>query len=110
MDGDDTLYLRLSLMTPRPAMRERVIELHRELVDWLRGQDGFVHGYLLVDGDPQGRIGHLNLYRSEDDADRVAQTDHVLHVRSELLMLIEEESHVEHSYTVIDPPATAPRP
>jgi hypothetical protein len=37
------------------------------------------------------------------DADQAAQSQHVLSLRSELLLLIEEGSHVEHSYEAFDP-------
>jgi len=99
-----TFYVRLSLMTPKPGMEDQVLELHRQLIEWLPGHPGFVRGSLIVEGDPQGRVGHLNVYRTQHDADHVAQSDHVLSLRAELMLLVEEESHVEHSYTAIDPP------
>ena len=100
---DATFYVRLSLMSPKPGMRDDVIELHRKLIEWLPGQPGFVRGYLIVEGDPQGRVGHLHVYRSEQEAVHVAQAQHVLSLRSELMLLIEEGSHAEHSYTAVDP-------
>ena len=98
-----TFYVRLSLMSPKEGMLDEVLELHRKLVEWLPGQPGFVRGYLIVEGDPQGRVGHLNVYRAEQDADRAAQTEHVLSLRSEMMLLIEDDSHVERSYTAYDP-------
>ena len=100
---DATFYVRLSLTQPKPGMRDQVLELHRQLLEWLPNHPGFVRGYLIVEGDPQGRVGHLNVYRTEQDADSVAQAQHVLSLRSELMLLIEEGSHAEHSYTAIDP-------
>jgi len=105
--ADATFYVRLSLMVPKEGMADKVLELHRQLVDWLQGQPGFVRGYLIAGGDPEGRVGHLNVYRSEHDADQVAQTQHVLSLRSELLLLIEEDSHAERSWTVFDPQLAA---
>ena len=101
--ADATFYVRLSLMSPKPGMRDDVLELHRKLIEWLPGQPGFVRGYLIVEGDPHGRVGHLNVYRSGQDADHVAQSQYVLSLRSELMRLIEEGSHAEHSYTAVDP-------
>lgn len=101
--ADARFYVRLSLMVPKDGMQDKVLELHRDLVEWLRGQPGFVRGYLIVGGDPEGRIGHLSVYHSERDADQVAQTQHVLAVRSGLLQLIEEGSHAERSWTAYDP-------
>jgi quinol monooxygenase YgiN len=98
-----TFYVRLSLMLPKAGRKDRVIELHEQVLAGLPGTPGFIRGYLLVSGDPQGRIGHLNVWRSEQDADQAAQTQHVMSVRSELLQVIEEDSHVERSYTAYDP-------
>ena len=103
---DATFYVRLSLMVPKPGKLDEVLEIHRKLVEWLAGQPGFVRGYVIT-GDHWGRVGHLNVYRSERDADRVAQTDHVLAIRSELLRLIDDESHVERFYTAQDPQLAA---
>lgn len=100
---DAVFYVRFSLMKPKRGQKERVIELHRQLVEWLPGQPGFVRGYLILSGDPYGRVGHLNVYRSEEDAERVAQTQHILSLRSELNLIIEPESHAEHSYEAFDP-------
>ncbi len=101
--AEATFHFRLSLMYPRAGMRDQVLEIDRKLLEWLKEQPGFVRGYLIVEGDPQGRVGHLSVYRTMQDADRVAQTEHVLSVRSELLLLVEEDSHAEHEYTAIDP-------
>jgi quinol monooxygenase YgiN len=101
--ADAPFFVRVSLMIPKPGMEGQVLELHRNLVAWLKGQPGFVRGYVITGGDPEGRIGHLNVYRSEHDADHVAQSQHVLSVRSELLPLIDEDSHAERSWTVYDP-------
>lgn len=101
--ADATYYIRLSLMDPREGERERVLVLHRGLVEWLAGQPGFVRGYVIESGDPAGRVGHLNVYRSEEDADRVAQHDHVLATRAELKLLVDEDSHAEHSYVAYGP-------
>jgi quinol monooxygenase YgiN len=101
--SEATFYVRLSLMSPREGMRDRLLEEHRKLVEWLQDQPGFVRGFVIEEEDPDGRVGHLNIYRSEEDADRVAQTDHVLAVRSELMMLIEEGSRVEDSFHSYDP-------
>ena len=104
---DTTFYVRLSLSLAKHGMEDEVLKLHRNLVESLRGQPGFVRGYVIVGGDPDGRIGHLNVYESEAAADQVAQTQHVLSVRSDLLQFIEEDSHVERSWTVFDPQLAA---
>ena len=98
-----TFYVRLSLMVPKEGMRDRVLDLHRKLVDWLQGQPGFIRGFLMVEGDPEERVGHLNIYDSEQQANQVAQSQHVLSVRSELKLLIEEDTQLEISWTAYDP-------
>ena len=98
-----TFYVRLSLMIPREGMLDGVLELHHQLVDWLHGQPGFIRGLVITSGDAEGRVGHLTVYDSAEDADHAAQTQHVLAVRSELLHLIEEDSHVERSWVAHDP-------
>ena len=99
---DGKFYVRLSLMIPREGMQEQVLALHRKLVSGLPSQPGFVRGYVIT-GDRWGRVGHLNIYGSEHEADHAAQTQHVLSLRSEMLQLIVEESHIERSYDVFDP-------
>jgi quinol monooxygenase YgiN len=101
--AEATFFTRLSLMDPRPGMRDRVIEMHAQLLDWLPSQPGYVRGYLVIGGDPQGRVGHIDVWRSEQEADQAAQSAHVLALRAELLLLIDEDSHAEHKYTTIDP-------
>jgi quinol monooxygenase YgiN len=102
-DDAATFYLRLSLMQPLHGREDEVLALHRNLVASLANESGFVRGFVITAGDPEGRIGHLNVYGSEEDADRVANTQHVLSVRAELLQLIEEDSHVERSWIAVDP-------
>jgi quinol monooxygenase YgiN len=98
-----TFYVRLSLMSPKPGMRDRVLEMHERLIAWLPSQPGFIRGYIIVSGDPQDRVGHMDVWRSEADAARAAQTDHVLALRSELKLLIDEDTHAEHTYVSYDP-------
>lgn len=95
--------VRLSLMLPRDGLHDEVVELHEQLLAWLPGQPGFVRAYLIVEGDPHGRVGHLSVYRTEEDAVHAAQTARVLSLRSELILRIEEDSQAEHLYIAIDP-------
>jgi hypothetical protein len=101
--ADATFFVRLSLMAPRPGMQERLLELDRQLLEWLQQQPGFVRGFLIVDGDPDGRVGHITVYDSAFNADQVAQTQHVLSVRSELKLLAQEDTQIELSWTGVDP-------
>ena len=98
-----TLYVRLSLMNPRPGEEKLVAGLMDNLLEFFAEQAGYVRGYALLDGDPQGRVGRITLWESEEQADHAANTQHVLTVRAEIMQRIEEDSHIERSYTALDP-------
>ncbi len=101
--ADATFYIRLSLMDPKPDKDDLVSGLMDNLLQFFSTQPGYVRGYSLLSGDPQGRVGRVTIWTSEEEADRAANTQHVLAVRSELLQLIEEDSHIERSYAAFDP-------
>lgn len=101
--ADATFYIRLSLMSAKPGYADRVSEIQDELLTLLLGKPGYVRGYKLTSGDPHGRIGRLGVWKSEADAEAMASTARVLALRSEMLQLVEEDSHAEHSYTALDP-------
>jgi hypothetical protein len=100
-----SVVVRLSLMKPKPGEEQKVLDLHNKLLEWLPGQQGFVRGYVIAGGDPQARVGHLDIWRTGDDAKNAAQSQHVLSVRSQLNLLIEPESHAEHAYEAFEPGA-----
>ncbi len=101
--ADATFYVRLSLVIARPGEEERVSRIVDDLLEYFVTQPGFVRGYKLVREHPDPRMGRLTVWRSEQDADHAAQTQHVLSVRSELMLLVEEDFHIERSYTAYDP-------
>jgi hypothetical protein len=101
--AEATFYVRLSLMDPKPGKDDLVSGLMDNLLQFFSTQPGYVRGYGLLSGDPQGRVGRITMWDSEEDADHAANTQHVLSVRSELLAMIEEDSHIERSYTAFDP-------
>ena len=101
--ADATFYVRLSLVNPLPGNEKRVSQIQDELLTFLIGKPGYVRGYKLTSGDPQGRIGRLGVWQSEAAAEAQANSAPVLSLRSEMLRLIEKDSHAEHSYTALDP-------
>lgn len=101
--AEATFYLRLSFMNPKPGKEKLASGIMDHLLEFFTTQPGYVRGYALLSGDPQRRVGRITMWKSEEDADRAANTQHVLAVRSELIQLIEEDSHVERSYTAFDP-------
>jgi len=98
-----TFYVRISFMNPKPGSEELVAGLMDNLLKFFVDQPGYVRGYALLDGDPQGRVGRITVWQSEEDADRAANTQHVLTVRAEIMQRMEQDSHIERSYTAIDP-------
>ena len=101
--ADATFYIRLSLAEPRRGEEERVSQIQDDLLEFFSTQPGFVRGYKLLTGDPQSRCGRLTVWKSEEDRDQAANTQHVLSTRSELMGLVVEDSHAERSYTAYDP-------
>ena len=92
------VYVRLSLVQPKAGNEARVAQIEGDLMGFFAAQSGYLGGYRITGGDAEGRIGRLTFWQSDDAADRVAQTDRVLALRSELMLLIEEETHVEVSW------------
>jgi quinol monooxygenase YgiN len=100
--------IRISLMRAKPGHAEDVARIMGELLTSYRTQPGYIDGYLLRSADSAGDIGRVTIWSSEAATDAAAQTAHVLSERSELLPLIEEESHVERSFEAEQPAAARP--
>ncbi len=96
-------YVRLSLMNPKPGQEEKAAQMMDDMLQFYPTQPGYVRGYKLLSGDPQGRVGRATVWRSHEDADHAANTQHILSLRSELILIIDEDSHVERHYTAFDP-------
>jgi hypothetical protein len=92
------LYVRLSLMTPTPGDEDKVSAIMDDLLNFFAAQRGFVAGYKLKSADASREVGRVTVWRSEAEADTVAQMNHVLARRSELTPMIVEGSHQERSF------------
>jgi quinol monooxygenase YgiN len=92
------LYIRSSLMRAKPGREHEVAALMDQLVTYYKQQDGFVYGYKLKSADETGDIGRVTIWKSEEAADLVAQSHHVLALRSDLMPLLEDGSHEERSF------------
>ena len=101
--AEATFYIRISLMKAKPGSEALVAGLMDNLLASFADEPGFVRGYALLGGDPRGRVGRFSLWQSEEAADRAANTQHVLTVRSEIMQLIDPDSHVERSFRAVDP-------
>jgi hypothetical protein len=104
--ADQIVYVRLSLVRPKPGNEGAVAAIENDLMAFFTKQPGYVHGYQIVAGAAQTAVGRLTIWRSPQDADHAAQQQHVLAQRSELNMLIEPDSHEEDSWAAraFEPP------
>jgi quinol monooxygenase YgiN len=93
-------YVRISYMTPKTGQGGAVEELLAKLSEFYVAEAGYVTGYHLRphEGDPNGRMGRMGVWESEEHAVHAAQTEHALALRSELLRLVDEDSHEELSF------------
>lgn len=96
--AEQLLYVRLSLVQAKPGNEAAVAKIEDDLMAFFTKQPGYVRGYQIVGGDSEGRVGRLTLWESDSAADLAAQTPHVLAQRSELILLIEGDVHVEDSW------------
>lgn len=92
------IYVRMSLVKAKAGSEPAVAKIEDDLMAYFAKQPGYIHGYQIMGGDSDGRVGRLTLWESDQVADKAAQTPHVLAQRSELLLLIEGNMHVEDSW------------
>jgi quinol monooxygenase YgiN len=93
-------YVRISYMHPKPGQEQAVGDILAKLSAFYRGEPGYVLGYQLrSDVGDLRRVGRVGVWESEDRAVHAAQNDRALALRSQLLRLIDEESHEELSFT-----------
>lgn len=91
------LYIRLSLMTPKPDEAAAVASIIDDLLIVYAAQPGYVAGYSLRSPESE-QLGRVTVWRDAESADAAAQVQHVLAQRSELTPLVEADSHVEWSF------------
>ena len=75
-------FLRLTMIQPRPGSETEANDLLQELDTSLGQESGLL--FSLIVNPRSERIGRLSLWRTKDDANRVATTDHIMSVRSRL--------------------------
>ena len=92
------LFIRMSLMTAKHGHEDAVAAIMDDLVTFYSQQPGYIVGYKLKSADDVGDIGRVTVWKSGEDADSTAQTNHVMSRRSDLMPLIEDGSHVERSF------------
>jgi hypothetical protein len=96
-------YIRVSMMHARTGEEARVHELMDRLVAYYAEQPGYISGYRLEPTDPDGYLGRIGVWESDKDAERAAQTEFDLALRSQLNAAVDE--HREYSFTGYEPGA-----
>jgi quinol monooxygenase YgiN len=92
-------YVRISYMRPKSGQEQQVGEILARLSAFYASEPGYVLGYQLHphEGDST-RVGRLGVWESAEHAVHAAQTDRAMALRSELLRMIDEDSHEELSF------------
>ena len=94
------VFIRMSLMTPRPGQEEKLADLLDQLVHYFHGKPGFVAAYRLSPDRHlrEERAGRISIWESEEDANRMSSDDHDLALQAEIKLLAVETTHEEHSF------------
>ncbi|GBD13376.1 hypothetical protein HRbin24_01404 [bacterium HR24] len=90
-------YIRVSLMRAAPGHEGEVERLNRELVAYYRRFPGCLGTYYVRSADGSGEVGRVSIWESDDAADRAANDDHSMAVRSQLHLLI-QPGHQDRSF------------
>lgn len=90
-------YVRFSIMRPMAGHEAEVERLNRELLDFYRRCPGCLATYLVKAADNSGEVGRLTIWEREEDADRAANADHSLALRSQLHLRI-QPGHADRSF------------
>jgi hypothetical protein len=93
-------YVRVSHMVPRAGQEAAVEDILRKLSAFYPAQPGYITGWILTPHEHTAtrRLGRVGVWATEDDAERAAQASHALALRSELMRVVEEDSHQELSF------------
>ncbi len=96
------MFVRISYMHPKEGQEGRLKDILQKLSAYYHDQPGYQGGYILNPyehaEDPGRRWGRVGLWSSEDAAERAAQTEHSMALRSELARIVEEDTHYEFSF------------
>jgi len=97
-------YVRLTLVHPRAGESERVEDFLRRLSDLCATQDGHIDSYLLKPQGDSDELGRIAIYSDSAAADKAANSDSIMALRSQMDLYIETESHLERAFTTADAP------
>lgn len=90
-------YIRLSIVRPRRGEEKRVEELMRKLAEAVAQTEGCIQCYVLRPDDESGEVARIGIYTDEAVAEKAANSQHIMSLRSEL-HLSSEPSHIERAF------------
>lgn len=91
-------YIRLSIVHPHRGEHDRVERIMRQLVEAAAAIEGCESSLLLKPHDESGDIARIAIYGEEAAADRAANSQHFLALRSELHLHI-DANHTERGFS-----------
>lgn len=93
-------FVRITYVVPRDGQSGRVQESLKKISDFYAAQPGYIEGYLLLPlpGAATPSMGRIGVWESDRAAEDAAQTQHAMALRSELLRMINEDSHLELTF------------
>ena len=90
-------YVRISIAKPSASQNDAVESLMTRINDYVSAQDGCVSAYLMKPRDQSGEIARMAIYDDEDSAEKAANSQTVLSLRSEMHQII-EAGHTERAF------------
>ena len=90
-------YVRLSIAKPRPGQSQHLQEVMEKLNTFSIDQPGCTLSIVLKPHDNSGEIARISMYSDESAAEKVANSDHMLALRSEMHLLC-EPGHIERAF------------
>ncbi len=90
-------YIRISLMLPAKGKRAEVRRLNEEISAFNRTLEGCRESFLITAADNSGELGRLSIWESKEAAERSANRQHHMSLRSQLHLAI-QEGHAERSF------------
>jgi quinol monooxygenase YgiN len=94
-------YVRISIAKPTGGQSDAVKSLMKRINDFVSAQDGCQVAYLLSPSDKSGELARMAIYDDEDSAEKTANSQTVLSLRSEMHQII-EAGHIERAFHTED--------
>ncbi len=92
-------YVRISIARPRTGQEQRLADLQQSIADFVAKQPGCERSYVLRPNDNSGEIARITIWDNESQAEAVANSDHMLALRSELNLTVAEGGHTERAFS-----------